>query len=1308
MTFFSGRFPGGRLEFIAQLLLVAAGFAFLAWAGITLTRDAGRIAALWLPNAFLVAVILRLKWSQAWRYMLACNLANIAIALAIGDAASLAVGLALCNSVEVAAVYFGMRLIVGNQADISDFKTLGWFSLIGGIAAPMVSATLATALLLSHESIAVVSTWLTWAITDGLGMLIAAPLLVVLNQAWRQPTVWHRKDVIEWAGVIGLGSIGTTLVFAQSSYPFLFMASLFVLLAAFRLGMTGAAMATVIVAALATVATSLDSGPIHLVRGPLQTKVMVLQIFLVFTFASALPVASALATRSRLQRKLKRNRDFAQSILDNMREVVFRTDARGHWTFLNPAWEKLTGYSVEESLDSPTTTLLLPEDFERTAKQYPPLVNGEIDELTLSQRFRKADGEILHIEVSVRALRGNKGEFLGTSGNIRDVTEARSAQRALSESEERFRMLAETAPVGIFQADAEGQITYLNQSWCDKIGLSFDETIGDGWKSALADPSTYEDDPAWQGFNVPGDKREREVCFTKPDGEDLWVRTVNSAVFNDAGVITSFIGVAVDVTEQHQTMEELKRSEKRFQTLADLSPAGIVRTAADGAITYVNQGWLNLTGITAEEAKGDGWTKAMHPDDRDRIVDSWSDAAANGKKFNAEFRFQKPDGTIIWVMAIAAPEFTDEGVINGYIAVNLDISDVMAARRALEDERSRFKALTENVTDAIVTIGTDAACRYASPALFDLTGYTPEEIVGKPIEIPVHKAERQKVTDTFKDMFAGKCDRAVIAYRSEHKVKGWRWHEANIRLVRDLETGAPQEVISSVRDVTDRKLLEDKLRSARDQAEAAALAKSSFLANMSHEIRTPMNGVMGFADLLLESELGDPQRQYAELIAESGRSMMALINDILDLSKIEAGQMAVAAEATDIRHAIGGTMRLMKAAAMKKGLDLGTEIDDAIPSHIIGDKLRLRQILSNLIGNSIKFTERGCINVHARLSENGKDPALEIAVSDSGIGISKDRQKAIFDEFEQADGSTVRKYGGTGLGLSISRRLAGLMGGTLSVESEEGNGATFTLHIPLIAADAPKADNDAMAGNRRADGSDGQDDRTILIAEDHDINQLLIEALIKKAGFRSEIAADGLEAIEKVKQAEADGRLYDLVLMDVQMPNMDGLEATRQIRKLGLSKERLPIVAVTANAYDNDIDECHAAGMQAHLAKPVNMVELASIFDTWLPKRRKADRADGANGKDATIEALRPRYEAFKAEALAQLEQCYENLRDPAGADLVELKRVMHKLSGSAAMFGDADLGARAAELEDAIEGLEADGSDKGLETAMINMQKVA
>ncbi|MBC2778130.1 PAS domain S-box protein [Parasphingopyxis marina] len=1287
-----------------RLVLVAAVFACLAWMGITLTRDAGRIAALWLPNALLVAVILRKKRANALRFVAACNLANIAVGIGIGDTVVTAVGLALCNSAEVLIVYFGLRRIVGSQPDLTHFKTLGWFSLIGGIGAPAVSATLAVAILSITAAVPLASTWLTWVVADGLGMLIAAPLLVVLGQELRKPRTWTRAAALEWVAVIGLGTIATALVFFQTSYPFLFMASLFVLLAAIRLGVTGAAISTVIVAAVATVATSLDSGPIHLVQGSLHTKVEVLQIFLLFTYAGSLPIASMLKARNRLQEQLEHSRDFAESILDNMREVVFRSDADGRWTFLNPAWEELTGYSIEESLGTHTTKLLVPEDFEKAQTQYPPLISGEVDELVLQQRFIRADGEILHIDVSVRALRGENGEFLGASGNIRDVTEARQAQQALRESEERFRMLAETAPIGIFQANVDGELTYVSPGWTEKIGLSSEAALGDAWRSKVVNTDDLDADPAWQGFEKPGDRKEREHHFKTPGGTDLWLRTVNTAVFDRAGKIAGFVGAIVDVTDQRRMVEELRQSEKRFQTLANLSPAGIYRTDAVGNCTYVNDAWLKIAGLSREDTMGPGWAQALHPDDADNVRATWAEAIATGTPFQAEYRFRQPDGSVSWVMGIATAEHAEDGSVQGHIGVVLDISEVVEARQALERERSRFKFLAENITDAIITTGPDNICRYASPAFFELTGYRPEEVVGRPVEIPIDEEDAAEIVRTYEELFAGQEDRAVLRYRTEHKQKGWRWHESNARLVRDPDDGAPQEVIASVRDITEHKIMEEKLRAARDAAEAAALAKSSFLANMSHEIRTPMNGVMGFADLLLESDLDAEQRQHAELIAESGRSMVALINDILDLSKIEAGQMTIASQPIDLRHTINGTLRLMIAAATNKGLVLESEIEDGLPEHILGDKLRIRQILSNLVGNAIKFTNGGSVRIRAqRVAEQG-EPFLEIAVTDTGIGISPDRQAAIFDEFVQADGSTVRQYGGTGLGLSISRRLAGLMNGSLSLRSKVGQGSTFILRFPLVAADTPEA-REEDAEDRRNQHAENHDDRCILLVEDHDINRLLVTALIEKAGFRFEVATDGVEAIDSIERAQREGRLYDLVLMDIQMPNMDGIEATRRIRAAGLPGETLPIIALTANAFQSDIDECLAAGMQAHIGKPVNMTELARVLDHWLPKRRQADVPEGS---DSTVEALRPRYETFKRKTLAQLERCYAALPHPKPDDIAELKRLMHKLSGSAAMFGDTTLGTRASELEQVIEQFEAAGDTGDLREAMTRMRRPA
>ncbi|WP_054530955.1 PAS domain S-box protein [Erythrobacter sp. SG61-1L] len=1167
----------GFVAVSARVAFVALAFGLLAWHGITLTRDVGRIAALWLPNAFLVVMILRRPWQHALRFVVPCFFANAAVGFLVGDHTVQAFGLALANSVEIMLVYFGVRRVAGPRPDLSDFRTLAWFSGIGGIMAPMVSAAIAIAVLWLGGVAPSLHTWFTWLIADGLGMLIGAPLLMVLLQMAYRRQLMEPGEATEWAIVIGLGTLGTSLVFVQTAYPFLFMASLFVLLAAFRLGVSGAAVATAIVATIATIATSLGSGPIQLVHGGLQTKVMVLQLFLAFTYAGSMPVAFALAKRRKLEQQLRHSRDFAQSILDNMREVVFRTDPNGSWTFLNPAWEKLTGYSVIESLGTPITRLLVKEDYLKTKFQYPPLVSGEVDELQLQQRFLRKDGEILYIDVSVRALRGPNGEFAGTTGSIRDVTEAREAQRALSESEQ------------------------------------------------------------------------------------------------------------------------------RFQTLANLSPAGIFRTKLDGDCTYVNKAWLDLAGLEREQAMGPGWAKALHPQDRAKIAKLWATTVEAGARFHAQFRFLRPDGGISWVMAMATPETNDGGARVGFIGVVFDITEVVEAREELEEQRAQFQFLADNSTDAIITVGTDQICHYASPSLFDISGYTPEEVIGKQVEIPINEADLLKIKAAYEDMFAGRSEGALLSYRTLHKTEGWRWHESHVRLVRDRKTGEPMETIATVRDITQRKSLEERLRHALHQAESAALAKSAFLANMSHEIRTPMNGVLGFAELLREGDLDEQQRHYADLIVESGQSMLALINDILDISKIDSGQTTIAVDSLDIRKTVDGTLQLMRAAAAGKKLELKAEFAGEIAPYILADKLRLRQILSNLMGNAIKFTDRGAVTVNGVLAVRDGEQGIEITVADTGIGIAPERLDAIFDEFVQADATTVRKYGGTGLGLAISRRLATLMGGTLRVESQPGKGSRFTLRLPYVPSDIPEAEEERLPAERRREPEGTTDDRCILVADDHEINRLLVTALIDRAGYRHESAAGGTEAIHMIEEAKAKGQPFQLVLMDIQMPDMDGLEATRRIRAAGITAEELPIVALTANAFQSDVEACLEAGMQAHLAKPVQMGELGRMFDRMLPKRRKADLPDEDT---ATVEALRPRYEKFKSDAVAQLERCLAALPGTPKEDTEELRRLMHKLAGSAAIFGDEELGAQAASLEHAIEASDASGEADELEDAIVQFRK--
>ncbi|MEG3164393.1 ATP-binding protein [Sphingomonas sp. PB2P19] len=599
------------------------------------------------------------------------------------------------------------------------------------------------------------------------------------------------------------------------------------------------------------------------------------------------------------------------------------------------------------------------------------------------------------------------------------------------------------------------------------------------------------------------------------------------------------------------------------------------------------------------------------------------------------------------------------------------------ARREIAE--SELELLATNATDAVLRIDLDGRCTYASPSVDQVLGAGAKLLLDQPLQTAIHPADCEEMLAFHELLATGTIDRGVRTYRVERPgdTGPEMWVEAHAGLVRDGDTGQPREIIASLRDVTDRKRLEHELEAARDRAEAAVRAKSSFLANMSHEIRTPMNGVLGFADLLLDSDIPAEQRHHAQLIADSGKAMMRLLNDILDLSKIEAGQMQVSPEAIDLRHALRSCIKLVQPAASQKRLQLDIDVDDAVPQFVLLDGLRLRQIILNLLSNAVKFTPAGVVRLRASVGEDAKGRVIDVSVEDTGIGIPTDRQAVVFDQFTQAEQSTVKRYGGTGLGLAISKQLASLMGGSLDLASTEGLGTTFRLRLPLLATTAIHCSPADQAGKHSAVRP-----LRVLLAEDHDVNQELMRAMLSRLGHDTTIAEDGLQALNAVVAADgADGTAYDLVLMDMQMPVLDGLEAAHRIRAAGITADRLPILALTANAYADDVADCLAAGMQAHLAKPVDLASLAAAIGKWTTHGGSAIPAAAFTIKPA----LQAKFEARKAElaAFARRLVASDQIDQEQGE---QLARLLHKLAGTAGMFNQVALGNCAAELESRLE----------------------
>jgi len=658
-------------------------------------------------------------------------------------------------------------------------------------------------------------------------------------------------------------------------------------------------------------------------------------------------------------------------------------------------------------------------------------------------------------------------------------------------------------------------------------------------------------------------------------------------------------GLSQDVTVLAEAREAYAEADRQAKLAEGLAGIGYWHARTDtGTFSWSDQ-MYRIYGLDPDVGPPtiDSINAHCHPDDRARLEANRT--ATGDQPSEIDVRIVRADGEIRHVVSRSIVERNAHGEVIGRFGTLSDVTDMKHAQAAAIENEQRYKFIADYAPAMIARNSFYGEVMYVSPGSKLVFGYEPEEMIAMSAVEMTHPDDIDRVVATIGDMLDHGKDRPdePIYFRARHKNGDWVWIESNPTLIHDPITGKPIEFIDVLRDVTHTKTLEAEREEALNRAEAAAAAKGAFLANMSHELRTPLTSIIGFSRLMGErDDLPDETKHYSRRMLEASEALLSIINDVLDFSKIEVGQVSLERRSLSVRELIDGAVGLVALQAGAKGLTIRTRVDPKAPDHVLGDVARLRQVLLNFLSNAVKFTDEGSVTVSAIHRRTKAGPRLRVRVTDTGRGVEPEDIDRLFQRFSQADASINRTHGGTGLGLAISKGIVELMGGKIGVRSRPGAGSTFWFDIPAEPA------GDVLVADVKSEAPATSLDLRILVVDDTAVNRELVRLMLTPLGLTVDEAPGGEEGVQA-----AMARPFDLILMDVRMPRVDGLEAARRIRAGGGPNVSTPILALTADVQPENFEACRMAGMDDLIAKPIAPEELLSKIARW------SEAADAAN-----------------------------------------------------------------------------------------------